>query len=364
MSVETSTSEATTELGLPGSRRYVRVRVGGVVDETSRARSLVLKVPPEHALAFGYEAGQFLTVRATIGDTQRIRCYSISSAPATDDEIRITVKRHTDGVMSTWLTGEVAVGDELEVLPPSGDFILRAGSNDIVAFASGSGITPVLGLVKTILVTTDRKFRLFYANQDRDSVIFAGELASLAAMYRHRFSVVHHLYDEQGYVAPEDVTDFLLGHCDPDVFVCGSTRFAATVLSTLAQSEHVRPDRTFVESFRPGDESVIPDQPSPDGWAGFPVTVTEEVVLKLRGRRHTLPYAPGETLLETARRAGLSPPFSCEAGTCASCMALLKRGTVTMAFNSVLTPEEIGEGWRLTCQGYPASPSVWIEYPD
>jgi ferredoxin-NADP reductase len=335
------------------------MRVADVVEETDHARSFVLAVPDEHDGAFRYEAGQFLTLRTTIDGVEQIRCYSMSSAPAIDDVLRITVKRQDGGVVSTWMTTRVQAGDELEVLPPSGSFTLRPGTGDVLLFASGSGITPVLSLIKTFLVTTDRKVRLLYGNQNREAVIFHGELASLLMIYRHRFSVQHHLYDDKGYVTSKDVSDFLLGSPSPDAYICGAPEFADVVLGTLA-AVGLPADRTFVESFiaggdAPGERPEVLVETS---------AVTEEVVLKLRGRRHTMSYTVGETILETARRAGLSPPFSCEAGTCASCMASVKKGEVVMAFNSALSADEVADGWVLTCQSYPASERVLIEYPD
>lgn len=329
-----------------------------ITDETSAARSFVLDVPADRADSFRYQAGQFITVRVTIDGEPHLRCYSMSSAPATDDALRITVKRQEGGLVSTWLTTAVRTGDELEVLAPAGAFTLRPGDDDVVFFASGSGITPVLSLIKTLLVTTDRQVRLLYGNQNHEAVIFHDELASLVAVHAHRFTVTHHLYDERGYVTSKDVGDFLLGSASPSVYVCGAPEFADTVLGHLVAAGHPG-ERLFVESFATGTAVV-------DRAEGIvaPTIVTDELVLKLRGRRHTLSYTPGDTILESGRRAQLNPPFSCESGTCASCMAFVKKGDVVMAANSALSTEEVAEGWVLTCQGYPASERVVIEYPE
>lgn len=354
----------------PRPHGFCTVRIGDIVEETPQARSFVLEVPEDRSDEFAYRAGQFLTVRIHLGGDEHLRCYSMSSAPATESGLKITVKRKPGGLVSNWMHDELGVGDCVDVSPPAGLFTLRDGTGDVLALASGSGITPVISLVKTVLSTTDRKVRLFYANQDRDSVIFAGELAALETIYRHRFGVVHHIYDEKGYVGSGDVTDFLVGHRRPDVYLCGSHHFREVVLGALAGSDVDR-DRVFVESFTPGDTDAVnlggpgpagrtePDEP--DERTG---ERTVEVTLRLRGRRHELTCDPGDSLLQCARRAELAPPFSCESGTCATCIAFLSSGEVTMAFNSALTAEEIAEGWVLTCQGYPRSESVEIEYPD
>src|SRR3954454_2117126 len=176
------------------------LRVRRVVQETHDTKSFVLDVPHDLADAFGYDAGQFCTFRVPIGDEELLRCYSMSSSPHTDAELTTTVKRVPGGRVSNWLLDEVAEGDVLALTRPAGVFTLRPRSTPLVAFSGGSGITPVMSLIQSALVTTDRSVRLLYANRNTESVIFAEELDALTCTYPNRLEVVHHLDVEHGFV--------------------------------------------------------------------------------------------------------------------------------------------------------------------
>src|SRR4051794_20798666 len=159
---------------------FHRLPVRRVVQETADACSFVLDVPAELDVAFGYAAGQFCTFRFEIDGAHHLRCYSMSSSPDVDAELQVTVKRVPGGIVSNWMIDHVAAGDEVEVTVPAGVFNLTPGAGEVVAFSGGSGITPVLSLLKTALATTQRRVRLLYANRDRDSVIFGALLDDLA----------------------------------------------------------------------------------------------------------------------------------------------------------------------------------------
>src|SRR5207248_6041705 len=174
------------------------LRIGRVIEETVDARSFVLDVPPDLERAFAYRAGQFVTHRVSVDGQPHLRCYSMSSSPEVDDELRVTVKRIAGGVVSNWMIDNLRAGDVIETTCPAGVFCLPDGDGDVVAFAGGSGITPVFSIAKTALATTARRVRLQYANRDRDSIIFAAELERLASQYPDRLHVVHRLDVEHG----------------------------------------------------------------------------------------------------------------------------------------------------------------------
>jgi ferredoxin-NADP reductase len=158
------------------------------------------------------------------------RCYSMSSAPATDDRLAVTVKRVPGGLVSNHLHDHVAAGDELELMPPAGVFCERGGDGPVIAFCGGSGVTPVFSIVKQVLHTGTRQVRLFYANRDAGSVIFRDALAELEAAYTGRLHVHHHFDDESGYATAAEVAAFLDGPvggrpADAHVFICGPTPF-------------------------------------------------------------------------------------------------------------------------------------------
>ena len=336
------------------------LRVERIVQETHDTKSFVFDVPAESRDAFAYEAGQFCTFRVRIGDEDLLRCYSMSSSPHTDAELTTTVKRVPGGRVSNWMLDEVAEGDVLVLTRPAGVFTLRPRSTPLLAFSGGSGITPVISVIKSALATTVRSVRLLYANRNRQSVIFDRELDALAAAYPGRLEVVHHLDVEHGFVHSDVVTQFVGEDLDADCYVCGPAPFMDVVEDALALS-HVPHDHVFIERFAFA-AAAFRDEPPATPAPADDDTVTKTVVIVLDGTSHEVQYHAGETILETARRAGLRTPFSCEAGNCATCMAHVVEGELRMRVNNALTPEEIAEGWALTCQGLPTSSAVTVVY--
>ena len=331
------------------------LRIKQIVQETGDTRSFVLDVPPDLVGTYRYRPGQFCTFRVQIGTDELFRCYSMSSAPDTDPDLTVTVKRVSGGSVSNWFNDTLSVGDLVDTSPPSGAFCLgEQDQRPVVAFCGGSGVTPVLSIAKRALSSTDRPIRIFYANRDPDSVIFDEVLAGFESRMPQRCTVWRHADSVNGYPAPEAIRDFIGDDVDAEFFVCGPGPFMELVEQVLIEAG-VSPGDIRIERFEtpdPADDPVVDsDGPAP-----------ETIVLQIQGRRHEIAYHPGDTVLETARRAGLAAPYSCEAGSCATCMALLHEGSVTMRTNNALTPDEVEEGWILTCQSVPAGPTVRIEY--
>ena len=337
------------------------LRVKRVVEETADARSFVFDVPSDLSDAFVYEAGQFCTFRVHFDDGNLLRCYSMSSSPHTNDDLTTTVKRVRGGRVSNWMLDEVAEGDVLELTRPAGVFTLGSRLAPLVAFAGGSGITPVFSVIKSALASTGRSVRLLYANRDVESVIFRAELDALTRAHPDRLQVVHHLDTEQGFVHSNGVAEFVGAAGDADFYICGPSPFMDVVEDALAVAD-VPAEQVFIERFAFPPTAPVDEPPGKPARAGGASGATETVVIVLDGREHEVHYQPGETFLETARRAGLRAPFSCQAGSCATCMAHLREGEATMRVNNALTPEEVAEGWVLTCQGLPSSPAVTIVY--
>ncbi|WP_406472545.1 2Fe-2S iron-sulfur cluster-binding protein [Streptomyces sp. NBC_01615] len=331
------------------------VRIKRIVQETPDTRTYVLDAP------FPYRAGQFLTVRAC----GALRSYSMSSSPDTDSELMTTVKRVPGGLVSNWMHEHLEPGDVIETTRPAGVFCLRETSAPLLALCGGSGITPILSLTKTALATTSRRVRVLAANRDADSVIFAAALAELAARHPDRFEIRHHLDDVSGFVTDAQVRDFTGDDLDADFYLCGPGPFME--LSENALLAHgVDSGQIFSERFTPtADEptalaNALPAEGKADGKADGKRDGTVSIVLA--GKRHTVPQHPGETLLESARRAGLFPPFSCESGNCATCIAHVTEGEAKMRVNNALDDDEVAEGWVLTCQGEPVTPHVTVVY--
>jgi 3-ketosteroid 9alpha-monooxygenase subunit B len=334
---------------------FQRATVTRIIKETADTRTYVL-APQEQP--FSYSAGQYCTFHVTVDGEELYRSYSMSSAPETDSEVMTTVKRVVGGKVSNWIVDNVVEGDELTMTRAAGTFVLSPASVPVVpvlAFAGGSGVTPILSLAKSALATTHRVVRILCADRDRASVIFEPVINDLVERYPGRLSVDRHIDAEQGLLDPDAVTRFVGSDTDADCYVCGPEGFMAVVRSALPDGA-----RVLVEDF---DASPPVKAPSAEATAKAVDSQTGgTVTIHLDRKKVSVPRVAGETLLESARRAGLSPPFSCEAGNCGTCMAKLIEGSATMRTNDVLEDDEIADGYILTCQAVPDTPSVRVQY--
>ena len=337
------------------------------MDETADAKSFVMD------LGFSYLAGQFLTFRLC----GTLRSYSMSSSPDTDGSLAVTVKRVPGGLVSGWMHDHLRPGDVVEVTRPAGVFCLRETAAPMVAFGAGSGITPILSLVKSALAVTARRVRVLTANRDSDSVIFRDTLDELAGRYPGRLEVRHHLDEGHGFVTGDQMRAFAGGDRDADFYICGPAPFMDLAERALLDGG-VTPEQIFIERFEtvaaPGASAEASAVASAEASAVASAEASAvasagqeregTVCIVLAGQRQTVPQHAGETLLESARRAGLSPPFSCEAGNCATCIAQVTEGEAKMRANNALDDDEIADGWVLTCQGEPVTPHVTVVYED
>ncbi len=340
---------------------YHHLRVKAVVQETDDTRSFVLEVPDDLRDDFAYRPGQFCTFRVRPGDqgadeSELARCYSMSSAPETDADLTVTVKRVPGGAVSNWFNDHVREGDVLEVTRPSGTFCPRDLARPVVGFCGGSGVTPVLSIAKSVLASSPRPVHLLYANRDHGSVIFDDVLRSLQTQHPDTLHLRHHLDADGGFLDRDAIAEFVESvgeHLDADFYICGPGPFMDLVEGTLL-GLGVAPDAIFIERFVTTPPAAMD--------VGDLAAVPEHLVLILKGKRNEIAYRAGDTVLETARRANLAAPYSCEAGSCATCMALVREGSVTMRTNDALDDDEVAEGWVLTCQSVPNSATLTVEY--
>ena len=350
----------------PGRRdhKFHPLRVARVVKETDDARSYELDIPAELRGTYAYLAGQFCTFRVHVDGEEHLRSYSMSSSP--DSALTVTVKLVPGGAVSGWLIDNVHEGDELEVTPPGGVFCLQDDELPVVAFCGGSGITPVMSLVRTGLAESGRRFALLYANRSPDSVIFDAALRELQEQHDGRLVVRHHADSDGGFLTSDDVLAFVDAQPgDARYYVCGPNLFMALVERALLD-RGVPAERIHIERFGAATPPLPIESDGPPADAGDATgdVVPETITLVLKGKTHELKYVRGDTVLETARRGALSPPFSCEAGNCATCMAMLHAGSAHMRNNNALTDEEVDEGWILTCQSTVTGSEVKVEYED
>ncbi|RAS70222.1 3-ketosteroid 9alpha-monooxygenase subunit B [Lentzea atacamensis] len=315
-----------------------RLRVDAVIEETEDARSFVLS-----GADFAPRPGQFLTVRA--GDVAR--CYSLSSAPG--EPLKITVKRTPDGYGSHWMCSEVQVGTELDVLAPAGVFTPSSLDGSLLAFAAGSGITPVMSIIRAVLAEAGRVF-LFYANRDEGSVIFARELDELARAHPDRLVVVHWLESVQGLPHVKALRAFVRP-CD-EAFVCGPGPFMEAARKALHGVPVVHIEKFVSLSSDPFSEVVPVADDRPDAV----------VEVELDGEHHRFPWPARTKLLDLLLEKGLDAPYSCREGACSACACRLVEGEVKMLNNDVLDSEDIADGIVLACQSVPVTDTVKITY--
>ncbi len=219
--------------------------------------------------------------------------------------------------MSNWMNDTLVAGSVVDVMRPAGLFVLRDTDAPIAAFAGGSGITPIISIVKTALATTRRPILLVYANRSADSVIFRDDLERLQSEHGDRLVLHHHVDAERGFLDADECASLAAGQTDADFYICGPGPYMDIVEAGLA-THAIPPAQRFIERF------VIPVDIAQSG-ATTGDAIPDEVVIRLERRKHTLRYTAGDTVLQAARRGGLKPPFSCEAGNCATCMAHLDR---------------------------------------
>jgi 3-ketosteroid 9alpha-monooxygenase subunit B len=344
--------------------RFHDITVKEVIRETADATSFVFEIPAALESLFAYKPGQFFTFEIPWQDFAIKRCYSLSSTGSWNEAPKVTVKRVDDGRVSNWMNENLAPNNTIRIMPPAGAFVLHEQANiarPLTLFGGGSGITPVISLLKQALLETTRPVKMIYANRDRASVIFYDELTAIQAKYGDRFELVHHLDDAAGFLNDEGVAGHIAGRSDSDFYICGPTPFMDTVERVLEAAEIV--GEIHIERFV---SAVDPDR-APEATDEAPV-VTDglpgRVKILVNGKTHEVEYQAGETLLSAAIRAGLDIPFSCQDGYCSCCMAKLRAGKVTMASREALTDREIAEGWVLTCQAKPTTSACEVEYED
>lgn len=338
------------------TREFHRLRVADVVTETGDACSLVFDVPPELSGTFAYRPGQFLTIRIPHGDEGSVaRCYSLSSSPHAGEPPTITVKREPGGHASNWIADNVRAGTVLDILPPAGTFCPQSLDADFLLFAAGSGITPVISILKSALVKGQGRTVLCYANRDERSVIFGPELRRLEAEAGQRLQVVHWLDSAQGPPTVAAMAELARPYAAREAFLCGPDPFMAVVreaLGELGMPAH----RVHAERFLSLAENPFEPQPVTGGMAA-----TLEVTLD--GETRVLEWPAGTRMLDLLIDEGLDAPFSCREGVCGACACELTSGKVEMAHNEVLEDADVEDGLILACQAVALTETVSINYP-
>ncbi|MDP9413920.1 MAG: FAD-binding oxidoreductase [Pseudomonadota bacterium] len=355
------------------SANFHTLRIADVLPETADAKSLRFELPEDLREVFSFKPGQHLTLKADIAGEDVRRNYSLCTAP---DEglLKVTVKRVAGGLFSNWANDTLQTGDHIEVMPPHGSFTWdfeASARNHYVAFAGGSGITPIISLLKTALFTEPHsRFTLFYGNRDSQTVIFLEELARLKNIFIERLQVHHFLAEEAEDIdlfngmldraKCEQILDRLVDAGEVDAFfICGPGAMMDAAEEAL-KARGVSREKILIERFtadRPSAALAAHMHALQDRAQGLTMLVT------LDGRRRRVPFnGEAGNILDSARLAGLPAPFACKAGVCATCRAKVVAGEVEMAARYGLSDAEIAAGYVLTCQSVPKAEGVELDY--
>lgn len=339
---------------------YFELRVAAVIQETPDACSFEFVVPEALLPEFQYQPGQFLTLRTPWQGDWLPRCYSLSSSPFESERLRVTVKRVDGGRGSNWLCDTIKHGDTLQVLKPAGAFVPKDLNKDFLLFAGGSGITPVLSILRSALSQGAGRIRMLYANRDEQSVIFKEALRELATEFPERLQIIHWLDSVQGHTSPRHLAQLAEGFGSAEVFVCGPEPFMRCVEQAMKLAS-IDSKSVHVERFvsLPGEsETQFETVVEHEGSKATHLTV------ELDGETREFACEPGEVLLAAMQREGMEPPHSCLVGSCATCMCTLVSGSVDMLVNDALDGDELADGWRLACQAVATTDKVHLKFPD
>ena len=347
---------------------FYNLTVKEISKETPNAVSIVFEVPSNLRNEFTFEAGQYITLKTTIEGEEIRRAYSICSIPKSD-EFRIVVKAVKNGKFSQFATTKLTKGAKLEVAEPEGRFILKANplnKNSYLGIAAGSGITPVMGILKTVLAhEPNSSFHLIYGNQSNRDTIFYNDLITLSKQYPNRFTISFVFSREKNENAlfgriDKGNLNYLLKNNFASVelekvYLCGPENMIQTAKETLTQY-NVKEENILYELFSSPIASIIKPETKFEGNCEISVVLDDEET------SFTMPTK--STILTAVLKEGIDAPYSCQGGICSSCLAKVTEGKAVMEKNTILSDEEVNEGFILTCQAHPVSQKIKVNYDE
>ena len=343
---------------------FHKLTIQKIIRETQDAVSIIFDVPTQLKETFSFVAGQYITIKKTLSENEIRRAYSICASP-NSKELKVAVKAVKDGRFSTYATTKLKEGDVLEVAEPEGKFILKPEANkNYVAFAAGSGITPVLSMIKAVLENeTSATFTLIYGNKSADTTIFKNELDTLSEKYTTQFNL-HYVFSKElandskfGRIDKAH-TNYFVKNIHQNLsfdaaFLCGPEEMINTVSETL-QENGFNEEAIYFELFTASTDEISLD--IPDGKS--------EITVLLDDEETTFTMDKTDDILAASLRNDLDAPYSCQGGVCSSCLGKVTEGKAVMSKNSILTDGEIEEGFVLTCQAHPTTPKLTIDFDD
>lgn len=351
---------------------FHKLKVKEVKKETPDCVSIAFVVPDDLNKDFGFEHGQNITIKKDIDGEEIRRSYSICTAPF-ENELRIAVKKVDGGKFSSYANDFLNPGDELEVLPPTGKFNCKLQGNNhkhYLAFVAGSGITPVISIIKTTLQTEPKSsFTLVFGNRGRSSIIFFEELEGLKNKYLNRFNFINILSREKtdapvnsGRINKSKLLELnkLIDYKNIDeFFICGPEEMIFCVMDFLEQ-QGIEKKKIHFELFTtPGQKNAVTQKPKVENDDGPKSRIT----VKLDGRSFDFDLGfDNDSILDAALKQGADLPFACKGGVCCTCKAKLLEGEVEMDVNWGLEQEEVEQGFILTCQSHPKTEKVVVDF--
>lgn len=350
--------------------RFHTLKVKDIRRETADAVSIAFEVPPQQQPEYQFKQGQYVTLKLKVKGEEVRRSYSLCSSPFSEKELRVAIKEVSGGIVSTYINRDLKVGDMMEVMTPMGNFhtvLSGAKSKNYVLFAGGSGITPMMSILKSVLyVEKQSKITLIYANKNEDSTIFKKELDTLTAS-NSNLTVVH-IYDQPqnkisdlqtGIISPEKakaLVESFGGTNADEYFVCGPAPMMENVKTTL-EALKIPKEKVHIEYFTSVIEAVNKAEVATGG------NVNANIKVLLYGIETEFKLQTSSiSILEAAIEAGVDAPFSCKGAVCCTCRAKVLEGQVKMTANFALTDAEVEEGFILTCQAHPITEKVVIDY--
>ena len=344
---------------------FHKLSIKNYIQETANAVSLIFDIPEHLKDNFSFKAGQYVTLKTTIEAKEIRRSYSICSSP-NSGELKVAIKRVENGVFSTYAISHLKTGDVIEVHEPEGKFILEpTRSTNYLGIVAGSGITPVLSMIKTVLqLEPSSSFTLIYGNKSSDETMFKTELDALSLAYDTRFNLeyVFSRQNEEGSLfgrIDEGHTNYFIKNIYKNwsfktAFLCGPEEMIKTVSTTLKEN-HYKESQILFELFT----ASINEESSSELKDG-----QTEVAVLLDDEELSFTMNQKDNILAAALRNDVDAPYSCQGGVCSSCLGKVTQGTAVMVKNSILTDDEVNEGFILTCQAHPTSSKISIDFDD
>lgn len=350
--------------------KFHSLKVSDVMRETADAVSVAFEVPANLKQDYTYKQGQYLTLKFNVKGEELRRSYSICSSPVELNELRIAIKKVKDGRISTYINDNLKVGDIVEVMIPMGNFFTEMHPNNqknYILFGGGSGITPMLSILKTVLyLEPQSRVTLFYGNNDESAIIFKKQIEQLAVVNADRLNVIHvlnippdgHPANLKGMMTKEKNIELVKDYVDPsadnEYFICGPGPMMDNVVNALKALD-IAETKVHIEYFT---APVKADDLEPSGNTA----IGASAIIIIDGDEHPVVLEENETILEAAIRIGLDAPYACQGGSCCTCRALLQDGKVEMAVNYALSASEVKQGFILTCQSRPTTDKVVVNY--